>query len=68
MNTQVTRPGHLVPGWPKGVEAWAELPDVEEARAVIAEARMWRVAVWAERIAWAGFASSLILWAWLTFA
>jgi len=30
MNTSVTRPGHMVPGWPKGVEAWADLPDPRE--------------------------------------
>jgi hypothetical protein len=52
-----------------GVERFDGLAyDIEEARAVIAEARAWRLAVWLERGAWAGFAASLVTWVWLTFA
>jgi hypothetical protein len=60
----ITRPSQM-----PGVERFDGLAyDIQEARAVIAEARMWRVAVWAERGAWAGFVLSLTLWAWLAFA
>ena len=48
MNTQVTRPGHMIPNWRDEVGGWADLVEDTPYEA----AREARAALWLQRVQW----------------
>lgn len=50
MNTQVSRPGHMVPGWPSGVETWADMEAFTRDQAWADAAAEAKTCQWADRL------------------